>query len=91
MVWRSLKGSGYLGCCQRQIDQQTLLDYAGHLRHQVEQGELVIATAQNRLSSVNRTLAALRGDQYVKVVSPSKALGDAAHYRPYNSPARSRS
>ncbi len=59
----------------RQIDRQTLLDYAGHLRQQVEQGELTIATAQNRLSSVNRTMAALRGDRYVKVPSPSKALG----------------
>jgi len=59
----------------RQIGRQTLLDYAGHLRQQVEQGELAIATAQNRLSSVNRTLAALRGDQYVKVPNPSKALG----------------
>ena len=59
----------------RQIDRQTLLDYTGHLHQQVEQGELAIATAQNRLSSVNRTMAALRGDQYVKVPSPSKALG----------------
>jgi len=59
----------------RQIDRQTLLDYAIHLRHQVELGDLAIATAQNRLSSVNRTIAALRGDQYVKVPSPSKALG----------------
>ena len=59
----------------RQIDRQTLLDYAGHLRQQVEQRELAIATAQTRLSSVNRTLAALRGDQYVKVPSPSSALG----------------
>ncbi|MEX5664829.1 integrase domain-containing protein [Pseudomonas neuropathica] len=59
----------------RQIDRKTLLDYAEHLRQQVEQGELAIATAQNRLSSVNRTLAALRGDQYVKVPSPSDALG----------------
>lgn len=59
----------------RQIDRQTLLNYAGHLRKQVEQGELSIATAQNRLSSVNRTMGALRGDQYVKVSSPSKALG----------------
>lgn len=55
--------------------RQILLDYAGHLRHQVEQGELTIATAQNRLSSVNRTIAAMRGDQHVKVPSPSKALG----------------
>ncbi|WP_460159639.1 integrase domain-containing protein [Pseudomonas sp. S3_F07] len=70
---RSEEGPGFNDA--RQIDQQTLLDYAGYLRHQVEQGELVIATAQNRLSSVNRTLAALRGDQNVKVVSPSKALG----------------
>jgi integrase len=45
------------------------------LRQKVELGELAIATAQNRLSSVNRTMAALRGDQYVKVPSPSKALG----------------
>ena len=56
----------------RQIDRQTLLDYAGALRQQVEQGELAIATAQNRLSSVNRVMTALRGDQYVKVPSPSK-------------------
>lgn len=59
----------------RQIDRQTLLDYAGHLRQQVESGAISIATAQNRLSSANRTLAALRGDQYVKVPSPSKTLG----------------
>ena len=70
---RSEDGPGFNDA--RQIDRQTLLDYAGHLRQQVEQGELTIATAQNRLSSVNRTMAALRGDQYVKVQSPSKALG----------------
>ncbi|MGV8921078.1 MAG: integrase domain-containing protein [Pseudomonas sp.] len=70
---RSEDGPGFNDA--RQINWQTLLDYAGHLRQQVERGELAIATAQNRLSSVNRTLAALRGDQYVKVPSPSKALG----------------
>lgn len=58
----------------RQIDRQIFSDYAAHLRHLVERGDLAIATAQNRLSSVNRTMAALRGDQYVKVPSPSKAL-----------------
>ncbi|MEX5544151.1 integrase domain-containing protein [Pseudomonas pergaminensis] len=58
----------------RQIDRQILSDYAAHLHHLVERGDLAIATAQNRLSSVNRTMAALRGDQYVKVQSPSKAL-----------------
>ncbi|MCK6190239.1 integrase domain-containing protein [Pseudomonas sp. EYE_354] len=47
---------------------------AGHLRQQVEHGAIGIATAQNRLSSVSRTMAALRGDQSVKVPNPSKAL-----------------
>ncbi|MDY7530357.1 integrase domain-containing protein [Pseudomonas sp. Bout1] len=70
---RSEDGPGFNDA--RQINQQTLLDYAGHLRHQVEQGDLAIATAQNRLSSVNRTMVALRGDRYIKVPSPSKALG----------------
>ncbi|MBF6042526.1 integrase domain-containing protein [Pseudomonas sp. P154a] len=70
---RSDDGPGFNDA--RQIDRQSLLDYAKHLRQQVERGELVIATAQNRLSSVNRTMAALRGDQHVKVSSPSKALG----------------
>ncbi|MGR3963316.1 integrase [Pseudomonas sp. 910_23] len=70
---RSEDGPGFNDA--RQINWQTLLNYTGHLRQQVERGELAIATAQNRLSSVNRTLAALRGDQYVKVPNPSKALG----------------
>ena len=70
---RSEDGLGFNDA--RQINRQTLMDYAGHLRQQVERGELTIATAQNRLSSVNRTMAALRGDQYVEVPSPSKALG----------------
>ncbi len=59
----------------RQIDRQVLADYAAYVHGLVERGELAISTAQNRVSSVNRTMAALRGDQYVKVPSPSKALG----------------
>jgi hypothetical protein len=59
----------------RHIDRKILMRYAAHVREQVEQGNVGIATAQNRLSSVNRTMAALRGDQYVKIPSPSKALG----------------
>ena len=59
----------------RQIDREIFMRYAFHLREQVDQGNVGIATAQNRLSSVNRTMAALRGDQYVKIPSPSKALG----------------
>jgi len=59
----------------RQIDRQTLQDYAAYLRQQIQLDEVCIATAQNRLSSVNRTLAALRGDQDVRIASPSQALG----------------
>ena len=70
---RSEDGPGYNDA--RQIDPQTLQDYAAHLRKQIQQGELCIATAQNRLSSVNRTLAALRGNQDVRIISPSQSLG----------------
>lgn len=59
----------------RQIDREILMRYAVHVREQVDLGNVGIATAQNRLSSVNRMMAALRGDQYVKIPSPSKALG----------------
>lgn len=59
----------------RQIDRKVLADYAAYLLDAVECGSLAISTAQNRLSSVNRTMAALRGDQCVKLPSPSKALG----------------
>ena len=59
----------------RRIDRKVLADYAAYLRDMVRRGDLAISTAQNRLSSVNRTMAALRGDQYVKLPSPSKALG----------------
>lgn len=59
----------------RRIDRQVLADYPVYVRGQVERGELAVSTGQNRISSVNRTMAALRGDQYVKVPSPNKALG----------------
>ncbi|CAK9888616.1 integrase domain-containing protein [Pseudomonas fluorescens] len=59
----------------RQIDRKVLAYYAAYLRDMVKRGDLAVSTAQNRLSSVNRTMAALRGDQYVKLPSPSKALG----------------
>jgi hypothetical protein len=70
---RSEDGPGFNDA--RQIDRQTLLDYAGYLRHQVELGELTIATAQNRLSSVNRTIAAMRGDQHVKCQARARHWG----------------
>lgn len=59
---------------ERQIDRKVLADYAAYLSDVVRRGELAVSTAQNRLSSVNRTMAALRGDQCVKLPSPSKTL-----------------
>jgi integrase len=59
----------------RQIDRKVLAEYAAYLRDVVGRGDLAVSTAQNRLSSVNRIMAALRGDRYVKLPSPSKALG----------------
>jgi len=70
---RSERGPGINDA--RQIDRKVLADYAAHLRDVVGRGDLAVSTAQNRLSSVNRTMAALRGDQCVKLTSPSKALG----------------
>jgi len=60
---------------EHQPPLEILNDYAAYLRQQIQQGELCIATAQNRASSVNRTLAALRGDLNVRIVSPSQVLG----------------
>ncbi len=59
----------------RHIDRKVLADYAAYLRDMVGRGDLAVSTAQNRLSSVNTTMAALRGDRCVKLSSPSKALG----------------
>lgn len=70
---RSQQGPGINDA--RQIDRKVLADYAAYLRDMVKRGDLAVSTAQNRLSSVNRTMAALRGDQHVKLPSPSKALG----------------
>ncbi|HEN8705147.1 MULTISPECIES: integrase domain-containing protein [Pseudomonas] len=70
---RSEQGAGINDA--RQIDRKVLADYAAYLRDVVRRGDLAVSTAHNRLSSVNRTMAALRGDQCVKLPSPSKALG----------------
>lgn len=43
----------------RKIDRQVLTNYVAYLRCLVERGDLDISTAQNRLSSVNRTMAVL--------------------------------
>ena len=59
----------------RQIDWKVLIDHAAYLRDAVRRGELAVSTAQNWLSSVNRTMAALRGNQYERLPNLCKALG----------------
>ncbi|WP_335598404.1 integrase domain-containing protein, partial [Vreelandella glaciei] len=63
------------------IDNQELAaTYAQHMRDQVEAGEISVATAQNRISSVNTIFAALRGDRQVQV-SPSEYAGSRSAVR----------
>ncbi|WP_288377108.1 integrase domain-containing protein [uncultured Pseudomonas sp.] len=58
----------------REIHNPILYDYAAHLSKLVEQGEIAVNTAVNRLSSVNIGMEALRGDRHVRLPSPSEAL-----------------
>jgi len=58
----------------RQIDRKVLANYAAHLRDLVGRGDLTVRIVHNRLSSLDRTMAALRGDRDVKLPSPSKVL-----------------
>jgi len=54
--------------------------YAQYVAGQVEAGELAVATAQNRISTVNTVFAALRGDRHVQV-SPREYTGPRSHVR----------
>ena len=51
----------------RQIETDTLRDYATHLIERLERGEISPATAQNALSAVNRVLEIARGDRAVRL------------------------
>jgi len=64
-----------------QIDSRDLATaYAEHVQARVEAGTLAVSTAQNRLSTVNTTFAALRGDRHVKI-SPSQYAGPRSNVR----------
>ncbi|RRR77714.1 MAG: integrase, partial [Candidatus Viridilinea halotolerans] len=54
--------------------------YAEHVQARVEAGTLAVSTAQNRLSTVNTTFAALRGDRHVQL-SPSQYAGPRSNVR----------
>ncbi len=59
----------------RKVNAVVLDRYAQSLREAITRGDVAVATAQNRLSSVNQTLQALRGDRQVRYTSPRQALG----------------
>lgn len=61
-------------------NQELATRYAEHVKALVEAGEISVATAQNRISSVNTTFAALRGDRAVQV-SPSEYAGKRSAVR----------
>lgn len=63
------------------IDSREISEaYAEHIKTQVEAGDLAVSTAQNRLSTVNTTFAALRGDRHVQL-SPRKYAGPRSNIR----------
>lgn len=64
-----------------QIDSREIAEaYAEHVQARVEAGTLAVSTAQNRLSTVNTTFAALRGDRHVQL-SPSQYAGPRSNVR----------
>jgi hypothetical protein len=62
------------------IDQALLNAYGEHLRHTIQKNEIGAAYAQNLLSTVNVTLAALRGNETLKL-SPSALVGERRNIR----------
>lgn len=64
----------------RDVTKELVVAYGRELAGQVRQGATEVAYAQNLLSSVNVTLAALRGDRAIKV-SPSALVGQRSSVR----------
>ncbi len=64
----------------RQVDRELVTAYGRHLADQVRQGEMTVSYAQNRLSTVNVVLEAMRGDRQLRV-SPAALVGQRAHVR----------
>lgn len=63
------------------VDSREIAEaYAEHIKARVEAGTLAVSTAQNRLSTVNTTFAALRGDRHVKL-SPREYAGPRNNIR----------
>lgn len=61
-------------------NQELATRYAEHVKALVEAGEISVATAQNRISTMNTVFAALRGDHAVQI-SPSEYAGKRSAVR----------
>lgn len=64
----------------RNVTIDTLKAYGKHLKSLVDAGDMKVAYAQNLLSSVNVTLAALRGDSAVRI-EPAATVGQRSTVR----------
>lgn len=64
----------------KDVEQNTVEAYGRQLADNVAAGEMSVSYAQNLLSSVNVTLAALRGDEAIHV-SPASLVGERSHVR----------
>lgn len=64
----------------RRIERQHVEAYGEHLSGLVETGQMAVAYAQNRLSTVNRVMEILRGDRTLRV-SPAASVGRRCQVR----------
>ena len=60
----------------RLINQEVFYAYAAHVRGLLENGDISVSTATNRISSVNVVMKILRGDTKVHISKIGKVLGE---------------
>lgn len=60
----------------RRINQEVFYEYAAHVRALLENGDISVSTATNRISSVNVVMKILRGDTKVRISKIGKVLGE---------------
>ncbi|WP_010487506.1 integrase domain-containing protein [Pseudomonas sp. S9] len=60
----------------RLINQEVFFAYAAHVRGLLENGDISVSTATNRISSVNVVMKILRGDTKVYISKIGKVLGE---------------
>ena len=75
--WAREQGIRDLAKCD---NRELATAYAEHVKALVESGDIKVSTAQNRISTVNTTFAALRGDRYVQL-SPRDYAGPRDNVR----------